>query len=88
MSLYDAGYITLSSTKTQARQVAFLVLVKLSLTSLETFFMERWEERVERPGSRAEQERLERRLRTFCEENFCGKKEEWSVSVHREMSSK
>ena len=85
--MYEAGYITLSSTKTQARQVAFLVLAELSLASLDTFFMDMWEERVERPVSRAEQERLERRLRTFCEESFCGKREDWTVSVHTQLSS-
>ena len=83
VSLYEAGYVTLSSTKTQARQVAFLAEVVLSLSSLNTFFSERWQEDVARPGTRAELERLNRRLNIFCQENFCGKREDWSVVLHR-----
>ena len=83
MSLYEAGYVTLSRANTEARQVAFLVSVRLSLASLAAFFKERWEEEVDRPSSRAEQSRLERRLKTFCEENYCGRTDDWTVSLHR-----
>lgn len=84
VSLYEPGYITLDSKRTQARQVAFLAEVVLALSTLNTFLAERWEETVARPRSRAEQARLGRRVNIFCEENFCGKREDWSVALHRQ----
>ena len=83
VSLYEEGYITLDTARTQARQVAFLAEVGLALPAL-NIFMERWEEAVVRPTSRAEQDRLARRINIFCEENYCGKREDWSVALHRQ----
>ena len=76
----------LDSTRTQARQVAFLAEVVLSLPALNTFMVERWEEAVVRPANKADQARLARRINIFCEENYCGKREDWSVATHRQTS--
>ena len=84
VSLYEAGYITLDTARTQARQVAFLAEVGLAISALNTFLGERWEEAVVRPTSKAEQARLARRINIFCEENYCGKREDWSVALHRQ----
>ena len=45
------------------------------------YFEDRWQERVARPSSEAEQERLQRRLRMYADEVWCGKRDEWTVSL-------
>ena len=82
VSLHEAGYVRLDTTRTQARQVAFLAEVVLARPDLNTFLGDRWEEAVVRPSSVTEEARLARRIKIFCEENYCGKRDDWTVALH------
>ena len=55
--------------------------MRLAEASVGEYFEDRWQERVTRPSSEAEQERLTRRLRMYAEEIWCGKRDEWTVSL-------
>ena len=57
------------------------IQVRLSEGSVAGYFEDRWQERVARPGSEAELERLHRRLRMYATEAWCGKRDEWTVSL-------
>ena len=55
--------------------------MRLSDGSVGGYFRDRWQEQVTRPRSEAELERLKRRLRMYAGEMWCGKKDEWTISL-------
>ena len=59
--------------------------MRLSEGSVAEYFEDRWQEKVARPASEAEQERLTRRLRMYAQEAWCGKRDEWTVSLVTEL---
>ena len=68
-----------------SRQVAFQVLVSLAPLPMFSFFNDRWGETiVRRPTTDFEMKKFKRRVSMYCEETWCGRKEDWLVRIFLE----
>ena len=63
-----------------SRQVGFLVTLVFNPLPMFNYFKDRWgDETVRRPTSQFEAEKLRRRATIYCEEIWCGRKDDWNI---------
>jgi len=63
-----------------SRQVGFLVTLVLNPLPMFNYFKDRWgDETVRRPTSQFEADKLRRRATIYCEEIWCGRRDDWNI---------